>query len=469
MNKESFLKKLEQKLKVLSKEEIKDILNEYEDIIDEKVKHGKTEEEAVKEFGDIASLSREILKSYKINPEYQKSDNDFLGDCEDLIKKGAKKLTEVTEDVVNTFKKSENEITLEIVFEIILKVILILLVIAFMHIPFWIIGEIGESFFGSDFMFFGNFTIFNHSIFGILWKAITEIAYIIVCILLVVAVFKKYTVSTSDKKEEVVKESKKKVESKIEEKKEKTVKVCKSEKKTNSNTLGKLLVIIVKVWISILFLFPLVMIQFGILIALCVAIYFLVKSVDIYAILILLVGVSLFVGHLIHILFVALFTKRKIHFWPFVPSFLMIVLGGIFTVDYFLSFSYSDNLEEAGYKLSKETYEYILEDSVDLNYDEIVIDNSLEDQKIMIEITYYDQLIDIEKEESIRKYCEDDNCINRKTLRFYASYEENRSVNSILNDTLLQNIKDKKVVNYSELIDLNIRVIANSNTVDKIY
>ena len=77
MNKKKFLNQLEQKLKVLSKEEIQDILNEYEDIIDEKVKHGKTEEEAVLEFGDISSLSKEILKSYKIDPEYQKSNNDF--------------------------------------------------------------------------------------------------------------------------------------------------------------------------------------------------------------------------------------------------------------------------------------------------------------------------------------------------------------------------------------------------------
>ena len=64
-------------------EEKKDIINEYSDIIDEKVKHGKTEEESVKEFGNIDELAEEILKAYKINPNYNKSDlsektNDFI-------------------------------------------------------------------------------------------------------------------------------------------------------------------------------------------------------------------------------------------------------------------------------------------------------------------------------------------------------------------------------------------------------
>ena len=77
VNKEKFLKELEKKLKVLSQEEKQDILNEYEDIIAEKMRHGKTEAEAVKELGDIQSLSEEILKSYKINPKYQKNGSDL--------------------------------------------------------------------------------------------------------------------------------------------------------------------------------------------------------------------------------------------------------------------------------------------------------------------------------------------------------------------------------------------------------
>ena len=47
MNKKVFLEKLEKKLKILNKDELDDIIEEYEDHINEKVASGKTEEEAV--------------------------------------------------------------------------------------------------------------------------------------------------------------------------------------------------------------------------------------------------------------------------------------------------------------------------------------------------------------------------------------------------------------------------------------
>lgn len=471
MNKKKFLSQLEQKLKVLSKEEIQDILNEYEDIIDEKVKHGKTEEEAVLEFGDISSLSKEILKSYKIDPEYQKSNNDFLGDCEDLIKKGAKKLTEVTEEVVNTFKKNENELTLETVFEIILKVCLVLLIIAFIHIPFWIIGEIGESFFESNFMFFGS--LFGHSIFALLWKLLTEAAYIIVCILLVVAVFKKYTVSKVENKEKIeeAKKEVKKVNKKTTDIKEEQVKEEKIVKKENksTNTLSNILVIIIKIWIAIIFILPLAMMQIGIIIGICVLIYLIVKKVEVYALLVLVVGVSLFVGHLIHILSQALFTKQRIHFWPFVPSFIMIILGGIFTIDYFFSFSYTENIEAAGYKLNTSKYEYIIDRNVEINHDEIFIDNNMEDGKVIVEISYYDKLVEIELDKYETEHCLDDSCKPVEAIHFYSNLKEKKSINAIIDDTVLKNLRDKTLVDYSRLFDLDVKVITNSNTAKKVY
>lgn len=189
MNKENFLKELEKRLKILSAEEKKDILNEYEDIITEKVKHGKTEEEAVKEFGDLKSLSEEILKSYKIDPKYQTSGNDFLNDCEDLIKKGAQKLTKVTEDVVDSIKKSDKEMDLEFIFEIVIKVILLFLAIGFLHIPFWIVGEIGQSILEG--FSFGPMFFFQGNIISILWKVLIEVGYVAICALLVITVLKK--------------------------------------------------------------------------------------------------------------------------------------------------------------------------------------------------------------------------------------------------------------------------------------
>ena len=76
MNKQEFLEKLEKELSILNKQERKDIIDEYKDTIEEKVKHGQTEEEAVKDFGNLDELVSEILDAYKINPEYgQKESN----------------------------------------------------------------------------------------------------------------------------------------------------------------------------------------------------------------------------------------------------------------------------------------------------------------------------------------------------------------------------------------------------------
>ena len=42
MNKNSFISKLKKNLKILDENEVKDIVDEYSEIIDEKIKNGKT-------------------------------------------------------------------------------------------------------------------------------------------------------------------------------------------------------------------------------------------------------------------------------------------------------------------------------------------------------------------------------------------------------------------------------------------
>ena len=85
MTKQEFLKKLEKKLEILSIEEREDTINEYRDIIDEKMKHGKTEEEAVKEAGDVDELAKEIIEAYKINTDYKKNNKSFAEGAEEAI------------------------------------------------------------------------------------------------------------------------------------------------------------------------------------------------------------------------------------------------------------------------------------------------------------------------------------------------------------------------------------------------
>lgn len=50
MNKKVFLEKLRKKLKILNKDELEDIIEEYEDHINEKVAYGKSRGRSCKRF-----------------------------------------------------------------------------------------------------------------------------------------------------------------------------------------------------------------------------------------------------------------------------------------------------------------------------------------------------------------------------------------------------------------------------------
>ncbi|HET6785312.1 MAG TPA: DUF1700 domain-containing protein, partial [Erysipelotrichaceae bacterium] len=70
MNKNEFLSQLRKKLDVLSQDEIDELITEYSEHIDNKLHEGKTEEQAVSDFGDLGELSRNILQAYKLNENF---------------------------------------------------------------------------------------------------------------------------------------------------------------------------------------------------------------------------------------------------------------------------------------------------------------------------------------------------------------------------------------------------------------
>lgn len=72
MNKTEFLNELEKRIRVLDKNEIKDILGEYSQHIDMRRESGLSEEDAIKDFGDMDELAAEILEAYHVNPEYDR-------------------------------------------------------------------------------------------------------------------------------------------------------------------------------------------------------------------------------------------------------------------------------------------------------------------------------------------------------------------------------------------------------------
>ncbi len=91
MKKEEFLTKLRKNLSVLEEKEIQDIVEEYEQHIDMKMKGGLSEEEAIRDFGDMAELTAGILEAYHVKANYntEKKSIDF-----EKVKEESKKATE---------------------------------------------------------------------------------------------------------------------------------------------------------------------------------------------------------------------------------------------------------------------------------------------------------------------------------------------------------------------------------------
>lgn len=467
--KEKFLKDLEKKLSVLSNEEKQDIITEYSDIIDEKIKHGKTEEEAIKEFGDVKELSKEILKAYKIDPDYNRSDfgdktNEFIKSSEDLIKKGAQKLSDVTEDVVEGIKNGSNDLDTTQIFEIIIKVILVLVGLAILKIPFYIIGEIGNRIFDIGSFPFGGFTSFA-------WSALIEIIYVVVCVLVVFMVVSKYTknrkTTSSNIKETQKKETTKNTKSevkkdsntKFEAKKDNVKEVKSTERRVqNEDGFGNFLLILVKIWCIILILIPLWFAEVGLMIAICVAIFLIIKGISIYGILLLLLGVVGMFFYFTDIVWKLLFSKKNIHICPIFINMILIIFGGLLTFDYFANLEYANKIPD-NIKLTTTTYEEKIDTNLLIHdYYDIVIDDTLEDNKIKIELTYYDELYDRVNVDLIKQD-------GTNSLEIDKDYEDEIVFwdNKVFNK-FMDNLKDKKIYNYSLLNNINVKIYSNTNT-----
>lgn len=443
MTKDKFLKELEKKLKVLTESEIKDIIDEYRDIIEEKIKHGKTEEEAVKEFGDINKLAKEILSAYKIDPEYNKNDNKnktIVDDCEDLIKNGAKKLSEVTDEVVEGLKKSN--MTTENIFEIIIKVILVLLGLAILKLPFYIISEIGSGIFNIGLSPLSDIS-------GIIWKILIELIYVVVCILVVIVFISKYTNNTTEEnKSNIGKKDIKKEESKEEKKT--------SKKKVADDTLGTFLLLLSKIFVVMVILLPIWMTLFGILIAISFIIYFIIKGVYVFGFLIFLLGITGILINISTIIYNLLFKSKKTPLFPILISFILIILGTILSIDYIVNLKYYDKLPN-NLNLKTNKYEEVInENTVIPNIDEIIIDNNLDDYNIIIEVSYYDEYFKVSEHIDT----DEENYISFNIYNNKGDMYELKKVSNLFIDNLRKN----EVYNYSLLNSINIKVYANEFT-----
>ena len=438
MNKNSFISKLKKNLKILDENEVKDIIDEYSEIIDEKIKNGKTEEEAINDFGDVNELSKEILKAYKINPKYT-SDEEAKIDVHNFIKEAANKLSNFTKGIFDDIKKHD-DISLEFVFEILIKAAILLVIFAIIGLPFLIVCRLGYSIF--EIAFFPLDIILN-----VLWGMLIWILYFVVCVLISIRMFKDNIKQTK----KIAKKSKKvKRNEKISNEEISNEKIVK-ENKVKKDEEGNILKEIAKIFIFIFIVLPLIFVNLGIVVAICFTIYYLIIGIDLLGILFILVGLLVFFGYISNQLSNLFSKKIQFKLYPFLIFIILLGIGIILSFNTFKDVQYiryeNDDTLKYYYTIDRKTNLYLNGD-YNINYDE-----NMEDNKLIIEVYYNADFVTVNEQHSQSKII-----INANSKGFSNWYND-----------CINNLKNHKIVDYDEADELYFKISGNRHTIDDIH
>lgn len=478
MNKKEFLRVLEKRLSILNEDERKDIIDEYKDTIREKVKNGQTEEEAIKDFGDIDDLVKELLSAYKLDPEYENKDKSsfdhILDEGENVIKKGADKLAGFSKNLYHRFLNSNREINLSLIFEILIKIFLVVLALALLRLPFILFENLGGQIFDA---FFSPF----NEILMVVWKICLMILYLVVCILVVIATFKQYFEGDNVSEKKDIKETK---ASEIKEE-QAPINSRKSNKEPRDHTtVGDVLIMVLKVWVVLFVIVPLVLLDCLALIGLCFAVFYFVKGIDLLGLSILLLGGVVLITYLIKLLYNLVFSKKKITFIPAIGGIVLVVIGSIMFFDMIMNIDYIDGSPYKEKMTTKEEEFTISHDNFYLGLPYYLdgvtknIDNNMADNVIKVKVTYDENINNISFDQDYNYSVEDcdyddngyeTNC-STTTYDYIYVYADNENFEDFRKDydKFIENLKDNKVYSYNYTDSMKVEITANEKTLSKL-
>ncbi len=441
MNKKVFLEKLRKKLKILNKDELEDIIEEYEDHINEKVASGKTEEEAVKDFGDFDELVKEILLAYKINEDYEeniKEKNvvaDFIDTCVSFIKDFA----------MNIGSRSTNDIV-----RFVIEFIVLILFIAILKLPVLFVEEAGI------WLFERLISPFGHGL-AIIWKYMIEIVYLILAIVGIVNFVKKrYMEGENVKEKEVTKKNDKiKNITKLESKKNEV----KKQKNESTGSFTKVLITMIKVFL-VFVLVPAIFSFLAAFVCIVIGIVLLVQGLPYFGI--FLCGLTYVSLNYIFIdlCFRFIFNKKlnvKALLISVITTVILFAVGIGLSLYEVVNTTYVDGVPDDYNKITKEKRETYSEDTKltcknlyhgSCSYE---VDDTLGDD-IVATVTYYDFNKDFD--------ITDD-------LEYKRKENEEYSIKEIY-DLVVKNLKKRKLYNYGKLSEIDVKIKVSSVTKEKI-
>lgn len=480
MSKKEFLNKLAKKLSVLDDSERQDILTEYTDTINEKVKQGQTEEEAVKDFGNIDDLVKEILMAYKINPDFDEKEESH---DEGILKQSASVIADFSLKLANRFKNANNNINLSFIIELVIRIFAVLILLLILSGVITMFGDIGTSMIDNMIDPFG-------SIIFIFWKVFLVILFIVLTVLILIAMFKRYF-GPSDGEEVII-------QSKKESEKSSNISVNKVKVqqpvRNNGNTIGDVCLLIVKIFVIMWVIVPLIFLDCFAIFGLVVSIIYLIKGINLIGLVLLILGGTGLVTYVIVLLFSLLFGKGKVNIIPPIVSVILMIVGTVMFISMIINIDYYDESPLKGEEVS-ETKAFNTTGDVLIHYNgyydydddiERATDNNMKDGEFILETTYnkdYFTLSIDEDRDYIIQQCEDyddyddyneyddydeyRNCVQKKYYHlviYNKPHEDDFNEFKRVYNLIIDNLKDNKWYNYNKMYGGKLKITANEKT-----
>ncbi|MCI9084465.1 MAG: DUF1700 domain-containing protein [Bacilli bacterium] len=480
MSKKDFLNKLAKKLSVLDDSERQDILTEYTDTINEKVKQGQTEEEAVKDFGNIDDLVKEILKAYKINPDFDEKDE--LQE-EGILKQSASVIADFSLKLANRFKNANNNINLSFIIEIVIRIFVVLILLLILSGVVTMFGDIGSSVINNMIDPFG-------AIINVFWKMFLVVLFIALTILLIIAMFKRYFGPIDDN--EVIMEPVKKSNNNGSKVVSKNKVRVSQPVRNNGNTLGDVCLLIVKIFVIMWVIIPLMFLDCFTIFGLVATIIYLIKGLHLIGLVLILLGASGLTTYIIVLLFSLLFGKGKVNIIAPIASVVLMIIGTVMFISMIFNIEYYDESpvsinEEVETKKFNTTEEVLIHYAGYYNYDEDiqrVSDNTMKDGEFTLEVTYnkdYFSLNIDEDNDYIMQECDDEyddeydeyeyelhrNCVQKKYNRlviYNSTREDDFNDFKKVYNLVIDNLKENRWYNYNKMYSGKLKITANENT-----
>lgn len=429
---EKFLESLESRLSILEESERKRIIQRYQKEIEEKLKDGLEEKDAIQSLGSLDSIIEEIYKEYHLDEKYVKENNNVGGKLNNAIRKCAVFLSDTCAEIAYYVTHISNN-SLETFFEIFLKILLLIIVFLVLKIPFLLLEDLCYYLFGFLFYPFDSILL-NLSDFVI------GIIYLMLCISLGIYMFKGYATQIKDKNNE--------------KKKEEKTEPIKSSKEARNYAYA-----ILKVMLYIIAIIPLILLSI-VLIGLTLFAFFLVyKGVNVIGLAVFLIGLVFLNIIVTTYITDALDNRSRSHTLALIVAVIALISGSILLVDNLMSFEYLKTLEESSFQPFVESRTIEIPQNIEVtNYSgevEFILDNSIRNNEIILEVEYYDNLygIFVEKDE------EDSN------LWIY-TIRDDFEVGNIhyLYHNSLEDLKNGKIYNYQKLNTANVKIYGNEET-----